>query len=84
MSTWLNPFLRGYRDPHLPRGYGRDPSLSGDYARNPSLPDGVIARFVDVSLIGVPFLVGTRLGRGAGMALAGKAIKRHATEDNLC
>ena len=46
--------------------------------------DGVIARFADVSLIGVPFLVGTRLGRGAGMALAGKAIKRHATEDNLC
>ena len=46
--------------------------------------DRVVARFADVSLIGVPFLVRTCLRRGAGMALAGKAIERHATEDDLC
>ena len=35
--------------------------------------DGVVARFADVSLVGVPFLVGTCRGRGAKMALTGKA-----------
>jgi len=45
---------------------------------------GVVAWFTDVSLIGVPFLVGTRLRRGTGMTLTGKAIERHATEDDLC
>jgi len=44
----------------------------------------VVARFANVSLIGVSFLVRTCLGRGAGMTLAGKAIERHATEDDLC
>ena len=46
--------------------------------------DRVVARFADVSLIGVPFLIGTRLRRGARMALTGKAIERRATEDDLC
>ena len=45
---------------------------------------GIVARFADVSLIGVPFLVGTCLRRGTKIMLTGKAIKRHATEDNLC
>ena len=45
---------------------------------------GVVARFADVSLIGVPFLVGTYLRRGARMTLTGKAIKRYATADDHC
>ena len=45
---------------------------------------GVVAWFADVSLIGVPFLIGTRLRQGAGMALTSKAIERRATEDDLC
>ena len=43
-----------------------------------------VARFADVSVIGVPFLIGTRLRRGAGMALTGKANERRVTEDDLC
>ena len=45
--------------------------------------DGIIAQFADVSLVRVPFLIGTRLRRGAGMTLTSKAIERHATEDDL-
>ena len=44
----------------------------------------VVAWFADVSLIGVPFLIGTRLRRGAGMTLTSKAIEWHATKDDLC